>query len=275
MTPAFLCALAADPGPENFGRIEHTMMNDQALLELLVAHCTGTAKFKDSSGNYLDIAEWHGVRINSKKDVDRICWSLIEVPFFGPGGSMDLGWMPATVITFVVKGNDLRGTIDTAALPRKLVSLNLSHNRFHGVFEVARLPADIKEVYILKNELSGPLNLAALPSGMGVLNVGENQFTGTLDLTSLPATMIALWLHDNYFEGTIDLAQLPERLRSLALENNNLRQQTVRIARTAIESCTIDLQGNRIQEALDAEGNGFNWTGSIRLAPLRNGINAK
>ena len=95
--------MAADV--EGIGRFAKDLMDEQAMMELLVASIQDTHHLQDKDGEFLDICEWDGVKIDSDGSVIEVDFDVLrgsimmggdieELFFVGPGGSIDLRWLP-------------------------------------------------------------------------------------------------------------------------------------------------------------------------------------
>ena len=233
----------------SLGRLDYSLMPDQALMEMLVEGLNDETKkkYQDKHGMYLDVCEWSGINCDAHQRVIRISIgidvssenvrSLLELRHVPPEvkvlkissmpggkltGSFDLTQLPCGMEHLYIHYNQLTGAIDLAQLPGGMKELYLNCNQLTGAIDLTQLPGGMKELYLNYNQLTGAIDLTQLPGGMETLFLRNNQLTGVVDLTQLPGEMNSLWLNNNQLSGAIDLTQLPGGMKTLWLNNNQL-----------------------------------------------------
>jgi len=212
--PLFLVMI--DP---SIGRVDKSSLSQHTLLELVFAGVEPKeAIYADASD---DVAKWHGVSCNDNGDVIEINFSTNSLRKIH--GSIDVQWLPATVVSFLASWNTLSGTIDMEALPHTLQGLEVDQNELTGSLRLRNLPPPLARVYLSYNRFSGEVDLTNLPPKMSVLSVACNALSGPLDLTSLPPNMEKLYIYRNEFSGETDFLQLPQSLRFFNLSGTKLK----------------------------------------------------
>ena len=233
----------------SLGRLDYSLMPDQALMEMLVEGLNDKTKEKylDKHGMYLDVCEWSGISCDARQRVIRIfididargenVRSLLQLCHVPPKvkvlkissmpggkltGSFDLTQLPCGMEHLYIHYNQLTGAIDLTQLPGGMKSLCLPNNQLTGVIDLTRLPDKMEALTLRNNQLTGVVDLTQLPGAMKTLRVNTNQLTGVIDLTKLPGAMTILHLNFNQLTGAIDLTQLPGAMTILWLENNQL-----------------------------------------------------
>mmetsp|Transcript_33682 Transcript_33682/g.52658 ORF Transcript_33682/g.52658 Transcript_33682/m.52658 type:complete len:243 (-) Transcript_33682:113-841(-) len=217
----------------SLGKIDKSTLSQQTLMELLVENLNkSTNVFLDPNGSYMEVSTWHGVtfRDDSVKVID---WHFEFSDRGGscvhPGGSIDLQWIPGTVISFHIGYLKLEGSVDTVVLPRGLERLRLDANKFCGTFLTEHLPRGLTHVGISRNNLSGSLDMTCLPAALREFIALGNSFSGTVDLTKLPGTLEQLSLSKNALEGSVNLENLPRPMKHIELHLNRFQQDVIRL----------------------------------------------
>ena len=195
-------------------------------MELLVSNIENTRLLRDADGEFLDIRSWEGLRFNKLSQIVRINFSGIsQVNTIGPGGSVDLKWVPQSVTDLAIFWMDLEGTVETCFLPGHLELFSIQSNHFRGTFCIELLPRELRSVVISANRLSGTLCMDKLPPALQCFDAERNQFHGALDLTDLPLSINIIRLEFNDFSGTIDLSKLPPKICFLRITNTKIKQE--------------------------------------------------
>ena len=235
----------------HLGRVEKASLSTQTLMELFVEGIENKERICGNAEEPADIDEWTGFVHSEEQPTDEaekqfnIDWSYLLLV-----GTVDLQWVPPTVIVLDISDNELGGSLNLTALPQSSQKLDLHSNHFSGEIDLCHLPAEIEVLDLSENKLSGSLNLERLPlsirelrlnynrfsgtmclrklpRGFVDLSVGGNELSGSVDLTALPVTMNSLRLYKNNFEGKTDFSQLPEILNFLDVSYTNLSGEIV------------------------------------------------
>uniref|UniRef100_A0A7S4PD49 Leucine-rich repeat protein n=1 Tax=Paramoeba aestuarina TaxID=180227 RepID=A0A7S4PD49_9EUKA len=209
---AYLFIVSADA---NLGKVDKSMLSPQTLMELLIDGIT-TNKERITQQKP-DIEQWFGVIYNDYREITTIQWR-----FKGLEGTIDLQWLPFTVISVSFQINKLSGEIDLEHLPDGLVDLSTGNNALSGTLNLILLPAHLEELLLHINKFEGSVCLTQLPATLKMLNLSSNALSGTLDVTSLPEGFKHLLVHKNAFEGETDFQSLPSTLESLYVANTRL-----------------------------------------------------
>ena len=226
------------------GRFSVGSVSQQTALEILCANMKDAKQLKDAEGDFRDIELWKGLRFDAKGNVSEIDFEHnFDFDFFassdeeadaytegtslGPGGSMDLQWIPESVTAFCIAYLEISGSVDTAKLPRKLEEFDISCNVFTGEFRMDGLPETMKGLNVKRNALSGQLILADLPRGIQMVYVSNNAFTGCVKMEDLPPRIEIFDAEQNQLCGEISLEKLPNLLSTLDLTHNNFKQDVL------------------------------------------------
>ena len=262
----------------SLGRLDYSLMPDQALMEMLVEGLNDKTKekYQDKHGMYLDVCEWSGINCDARQRVIRIIID-IDARSENVRSSLEFRHLPPNVRDLCigrVPGGKLTGSVDLTQLPCGMEALSLRDNQLTGVVDLTQLPSGMKILCLNFNQLTGAIDLTQLPGAMTILWLDFNQLTGAIDLTQLPGGMTILRLNGNQLTGAIDLTQLPGGMRSLSLNNNQLSgsliikrlpstMQTLiaclnkfnAVAVVELErNVTVMLRGSGVTSVLDAHG---------------------
>ena len=197
----------------HLGRLEYELLNEQQLMEFLIAKVNNKDIFRDEHGNFLDACEWDDVEC-SRNDVETIAWNH-------DWGVVDL----------------MKGTIELDWLPPKLKKVNMSDQSMEGTLSIKLLPQSIKQVYLGCNRLSGTLDMVYLPESILVLHLDCNRFEGELVLTSLPSNLQEIELDENLFRAKVLVVDFPETVTSYAFDGNEIEK-------------IVDINGKELPESL-------------------------
>ena len=251
------------------GRCNIASLSQQTLMELLVANVSDSEAFKDASGDFLDIYDWKGVKLNENDEVISIDWeidflaSIFEgdyQPALMMGGDIDFQFLPSTLKEFNIDGVSLSGTVNTHSLPRGLTEFMVSENRLHGGIDTAGLPAPLKLFYIEKNLFSGSFAFANLPGNIDIIDISHNDFSGSISLSGIRAPIRQLLANDNAFCGSLSLENMPKTLEVLYLEKNKFKQDVLLVSGMKLPEFpggpgyTIQLDENAFGRILHAKG---------------------
>ena len=217
------------------GRVDVSSLSDQTRMELLVADIQHLSAVQSTTGEFLDIKQWRGVDIIDDY-VDYIVFNHTDIFIgeddfvVGPGGSIDLRWLPSKLAWLDLHDMLLEGTIETADLPRDLQYVDLTRNNLKGTLCMKGLPQNMQKLRIGDNKLCGSLHLEHSPPNLVAFDAHWNGFEGTLDFRHLPEKMDTLNLRDNKFSGSIDLSKIPSSLTHFYFNRTQISQETLVIA---------------------------------------------
>ncbi|KNH06792.1 leucine-rich repeat protein [Perkinsela sp. CCAP 1560/4] len=207
----FYCTtLAVD---RSLGKLEYSCMNDQQLMEFLIAKANNKKIFCDSKGNFEDVCDWDDVECKDS--------SVIVI-----------GWNREWEVVDL-----LEGTIELDWLPPELIKVNLSDQYMSGTLNTGLLPVNIEKVYLGCNRLHGTLDMTALPTSVTIFHVDCNKFEGPLNLLELPPKLKELELDENAIVVRILKIDLPSTIESYAFDGNQIDK-------------LVDLHGKEIPIAL-------------------------
>ena len=207
----------------SLGRLDYSLMPDQALMEMLVEGLNDKTKekYQDKHGMYLDVCEWSGINCDAHQRVIRISIG-IDVSSENVRSLLQLCHVPPKVKVLRIISK-LRGkqtvSVDLTQLPCGMEQLYLRNNQLTGAADLTQLPGAMTMLWLVNNQLTGAVDLTQLPDGMKELYLHNNQLTGAVDLTQLPDGMETLQLNNNQLSGAIDLTQLPGKMESLWLNS--------------------------------------------------------
>eukprot|EP00759_Apiculatamorpha_spiralis_P027080 PhF_6_TR30110/c0_g1_i2/m.43950 len=139
-------------------------------------------------------------------------------------------FLPMSLETLILQGNQFAGAVNWTALPSTLRVLTLDHNRnLSGAIPWTSLPPSLTKLSLQINKFEGSVDLTQLPQKLDLLYIQGNRFTGTLDTTALPPKISQLTLSDNQFSGTLNFDSMPRYLRDVYIENLKNVTGTVRL----------------------------------------------
>ena len=152
-----LCQLLLSADIPAAGRFDKDSIPQQTAMEILCANFDNLEQVHDPNGEFLPIQHWRGLKFDADANIIEINFdSKITCNLFpssdeeeeadpsppvGPGGSIDLQWIPSTVLSFSLCDVEASGSVDTSSLPRKLEKLDISFNEFRGECRMAGLPS--------------------------------------------------------------------------------------------------------------------------------------
>ena len=233
--------------PSGLSRVNVETLPIQALMELLVADVTPLTKFKDSNDDFLPVEKWPGLWVEPNGDVSVVRW----VGAFS-GNTMDMQYLPNSIISFLVKKCRLNGFLDLTGLPPGLTFFSVSYNFFSGGVNLKHLPQPLQEIHLNNNALTGSLDLENLPPKLEKASFSVNQFSGCVSLQNLPATMKMLFADTNQISGKIDLSGLPPSLQSLSLGQNAL-EGSADLSSLSASIKALDLSDNKLSSVSGVE----------------------
>ena len=206
-----------DANDSALGRIDPTMLDNQTRMELLVEGLSDESKkkYKDASGNFLDIQEWDGVYLD--KDTKEIAGFTVRPRTHG---AVAFEFLPDSVVTFGASRSDIEGTVPVELLPRGLKVFDISYiGSMNGTIDFCALPPALEICYLAGNKFTGTADLTRLPDHLESLHIDGNDFYGTLSLSNLPASLHTIWISGNEFCGCICEAKISDSLADLYASN--------------------------------------------------------
>ena len=200
-----LCLITADI--PSAGRFNRDCMSQQMAMETLVADVQSLARIQDLQGAFLRVEHWSGLTFDSScnitfidfpnfgfHDSDAENWT--EEPPIGPGGSMDLQWIPQTVVSFNVSEQNLIGSVETAN-SRGPQIFDISQNIFFGEFRMDGLPRGLVHLTIQYNRLLGSIVVVDMQRGLHKFLTASNEFSGSINLEDLPPGLSMFCVNGN------------------------------------------------------------------------------
>ena len=204
----------------SLGKVDKSSFSQETLMEILIADLEENAFMFGPKDDPRPIALWKGLRMEDET-VQCIVWGVSNLI-----GSINLKYLPATVMYLELTGNHLTGSLDLKELSPVLQDFTFSRNEFTGDFNLTCLPDSFEHLDGTENQLSGSLNLEHLPQRLVTLSLAKNLFTGIIFLTKLPPSMSMLCINDNRLSGPIDVTSLPAGMRSLFVNQNAFEGKT-------------------------------------------------
>ena len=257
-----LCLVTADiPGA---GRFNRDCMSQQMAMETLVADVQSLARIQDSQGVFLRVEHWAGLTFDSSGNITFIDFTnygfhdsdgeeCTEDPPIGPGGSMDLQWIPHTAVSFNVSEQNFIGLVETAKLSRGLQNFDISQNEFFGEFRMDGLPSGLVHLIIQYNRLSGSIVVADIPRGLRKFLAARNEFSGSINLEDLPPGLSMFSVNGNKLHGEISLRHIPEKLKHIDLKGNDFGQEVL-VANVAASQAYMRIQMQKFGKIVDDAG---------------------
>ena len=204
------------------GRFDIRALSDQTLMELLISGFDEPIMqhFQDEDGAFREISDWANVECNADGTVSGIYFDFQHSPTHTC--TLNLRYIPPNAKIFMLRMENVEGTMEIEGLPRDLDTLRISHSEtICGSIDAAGLPRRLTYIDLENNALSGEVDFAALPSELCWLNLQLNKFSGSVDMRSLPRTLQVLIVACNHFSGELDLSRLPRSIESLELGPND------------------------------------------------------
>ena len=197
------------------GRVDYSLLSDQALMEMLIEEISDAAKkkYQDKDGMYIDVCDWERIKCDADGNV-------IKVYDIEADGTISLSYIPPKVWSFQMFMRGVHGTLETSALQPSLKVLKIAQNKFHGTVNFATLPPNMVKLGVYKNAFTGSVNLESLPDSLTHLWIFRNKFSGTLCLKKLPPKFKYFEISDNAFSGDFHLQNVPATLEALYAHEN-------------------------------------------------------
>ena len=221
MATSAICILIASDDA-HMSRLDPTLLSQQALMEMFVDAMQNKDRFMHNE-NYKDISEWQGMTCNDNEEVIEVRISH-DVHNQHPklGGRMNMRFLPSTVRSLIIVGQDMEGTLEANDMPTYLETFNIRSNLITGELNVKDFPQTLTTLQVDYNALSGEIEWEFLPANLKNFDAVSNEFHGSILLTNLPSTLEVLNLSNNQFSGEINLLSLPRNLHQLSIGGNNL-----------------------------------------------------
>ena len=127
MTFPALTLLADDISP--FGRVDASVLPQQALMELLVSGISELRLLLDDNEGLRPCTEWFGLRFDREMNVIEIDWRFGANP---RSGTIQLSYLPQSMQEVYLYLNGFYGSVDTSALPHGMKCLNINKNFMDG-----------------------------------------------------------------------------------------------------------------------------------------------
>ena len=255
------------------GRFDAGSVSQQTAMEILCGSVKNLKKVQDKNGDFMPIERWKGLKFDSDGNLVDINFDSNTLTYLfdeggaqpeessiGPGGSMDLQWIPSTVTSFSIADLEMIGSLNTADLPRKLQIFDVSFNEFEGEIGTGGLPETLKVLNIQYNNFSGSLILAALPRGLDRFFATQNAFTGEIKLQDLPPQISVFAVEQNDLSGEISMRHIPLSIERLDLTHNDFGQDVLvvrRMARWKYRCIQIDKE--KFEKIVDDEGDDISY----------------
>ena len=280
----FLPALnTIDP---SLGRLDYTMLSDQACFEIFIGDCTPLQKFtlgvtssEDDPDAYVDVCEWKGAECDAEGNVLKIRVyylylgnmdlykfnfrflprKLSDFDFFELHCNTDLSTadLPQELRRFRFSGRiEQRWKFEAKDIPRGIHIFESESSRFEGTCDLTVLPSSINWLKLSNNLLTGAIDLNHLPETMKVLKLRNNALNGSIHITHLPERMNRLDLSWNNFSGSCTILSIPSHGFALSIDENNLSGTAVLLKRTkhTCKKHMLQFQKNRILAVRDEQG---------------------
>ena len=276
---SFITGLLIASDASSLGRLEYTMLSQQAQMEIFVCGLDEAFRksLQDPNGAFLDVCDWPAVRCDTDENVQSLSsWDAW-------GGIANFDFLPPKLerLNFYGHRRDVKGTItgtmNIGLLPRTMVCLTVDHNLLSGPLGIPELPPGMTNFIIDGNLFFGECDISHLPPAMEEFEASQNKFCGSICLDSLPETLVSLILSENFFSGDLNLKSLPKYLERLDMAKNELRGDFVltlaegsrlwmadfrenSFEGTAVVSCgpnsrlMLRLNGNAVEDVVDGIG---------------------
>mmetsp|Transcript_6909 Transcript_6909/g.10462 ORF Transcript_6909/g.10462 Transcript_6909/m.10462 type:complete len:253 (-) Transcript_6909:47-805(-) len=165
---------------DSLGRLDHSLLPQQSLMEIFVADTVDIEAFQDSQRNFLDIQEWSGLTISDE--------NVTNIDFYGMfynGGTLEFACIPNTVVTILIGESMLTGEVPWKKMHNEIRCLRLVENQFCGSIDLTAVPRNLIVLWLHMNKFAGTLDFSDLPKNLVSLDLGMNKLSGTVDLRSI------------------------------------------------------------------------------------------
>ena len=230
--------------PEAIGRVDHSLLPQQTLMELFLNN-TSDREAYTSTSEPKDLSAWKYVKLNADGYV-------VEITFHGarnaarhhlrklvplkleytpqtartlrinrwPLAAFNLDSLPNTLETLSMTCNKANATFDAKCLPRGLIEVYITQNGLKGSCDAESLPRKLEHLDLSSNALSGSIAWKHLPKDLQHMCISKNALTGCLAVSELPHGLTILDVSRNAMTGSVDFPAIPLSLENLMLHNN-------------------------------------------------------
>ena len=213
-----LCPIFIASADTGLSKVDPHLLSQQMLMEIVIADASKCDRIRHAGNEYLSYALWPGVRCNEADEVTHIEWH------YGANihmeGTLNLSWLPQSLIKFNITQRMLHGTLDATKLPPLLEFCFLSWNKIEGNVDLGALPRHLRSLKARSNLLGGTLCFQNIPDTLKTVQLSDNRLSGSVGVKDIPLTMEDLWLANNNFTGVIYMCDVPGTLRTLNLLGN-------------------------------------------------------
>eukprot|EP00009_Paramoeba_aestuarina_P010833 CAMPEP_0201523784 /NCGR_PEP_ID=MMETSP0161_2-20130828/20922_1 /ASSEMBLY_ACC=CAM_ASM_000251 /TAXON_ID=180227 /ORGANISM="Neoparamoeba aestuarina, Strain SoJaBio B1-5/56/2" /LENGTH=166 /DNA_ID=CAMNT_0047922993 /DNA_START=120 /DNA_END=620 /DNA_ORIENTATION=+ len=144
-------------------------------MELLIEKTTKKRVACRDDDTPWELHEWWGLVMHKKTGVRKIAWSCFRM-----GGSIQLEWLPNTVVEAFFNDNSFEGTVTLLGLPESLQCLSVSHNNLSGTVDLMNLPENLREISLQKNSFEGDTDFSQLPASLKYIDVSDTKLEGKI-----------------------------------------------------------------------------------------------
>ena len=267
--------LCVDP---SLGRLDYTLLSDQACFEIFFENCTAEQKRKlgvtiseSDSSVYVDVCDWKGAECDedgnlikmeiktSVKDLHKLNFGYIPSKLksflmhaFQCNGEVHMSDLPLGLEKFGIFSSRLRCTLETKDIPRSLKVFIATESFFEGTCDLTVLPGKLESLVACSNHLVGTLNLNHLPASLFRLDLSRNVLTGPIHISNLPVDLRKIDLSFNNFSGSCVLTGISDCVM-LDISNNNLSGTAI-LPKAVRDHRILLLQKNRLSAFQDEQG---------------------
>ena len=180
-----MCLIIALLGVDgNLGRINHSMLTDQQMMELFITPDDHEEHLERLGGDEYDACTWSGIECKAEKQVTTIDWHSARIK--------------------------IEGLIDFQALPPHLETLNLYEQNIHGEIETTALPPEMKCLCIQRTPLKGTLDMGSLPPNISEVTVTDNKVQAVINFVNLPQALRHCSITEKFLEPkSLHIGRLP------------------------------------------------------------------
>ena len=152
------------------GRIDHSMLSDSQLLELLFVP-ENEAIFRESMiGDDETACSWPGVHCDADARIISIHW---DFPTSNVAGSVNFPMLPPEITTVHFSQQQLTGFMDSSHLPRKMHFFYVRRCLFAGTVALDNLPPTLQYLYVCGNAITHIGTIRNVPETLRFIQIRE------------------------------------------------------------------------------------------------------
>ena len=128
---------------QTLGRLDPSMMSQEALLETFLDGVQHKGRFLDEHGNYNFTGQ--DFDYEDGEIIKNVYLESPEGETVGLGGSVNFLFLPLSVKVLSLDNNFLQGSVEVENWPPSIEAVYLDNNKFHGSIETSELPRTLAD----------------------------------------------------------------------------------------------------------------------------------